>query len=199
MEIVSKWHGTKSPLKAKVKRCDWFATSPDTYCPSNAIGGVTFHRWIEFILLMSTTWRRTSGLFVPGVGYRTERVSGNELSLPPLKPWTVITAPVANHGYVILPTFVSSKDAKRMRVPSLELHIASDVSNISSAMRVERDERKLNVIDLFSGRIELVVVRVDRISFPVASQQNESKLIWPERTKWLMLATRFINEMLTQC
>lgn len=106
-----------------------------TYCPSNVIGGVTFHRWIAFILLMSTIWRRTSGLFVPGVGYRTDRVSGNVLPPPPPpKPWTVITAPVANHGYVIVPTFVSSNDANIMCVPSSELQIASGVANISSAM-----------------------------------------------------------------
>lgn len=118
-----------------------------TYCPSSVIGGVTFQRCIAFILLRSTIWRRTSGLFVPGVGYRTDRVSGNVLPPPPPpKPWTVITAPVANHGYVIVPTFVSSNDANIMCVPSSELQIASGVSNISSAMCKRNGRRQKSKI-----------------------------------------------------
>lgn len=66
-----------------------------TYCPSSVIGGVTENCWIELVLLTLTIHRWMSGFFEPGVGYRTVRVSGNDV-LPKL--CTAITAPESNHG-----------------------------------------------------------------------------------------------------
>lgn len=111
-----------------------------TYCPSNVIGGVTGHCWNVLELLTSTIHSWTSGLTVPGVGYRTVRVSGNELPPPILD--TAITAPVANHGYAIVPTCVSLNDTNIICVPSSEVQIASGVVKISSAKRNEKRERK---------------------------------------------------------
>lgn len=102
----------------------------NTHCPSNAMGGITFQRIISLVLVTSSIHRRTSGLAVPGVGYRTVRVSGND-DVPPI-PLAVIFAPDANHGYVIMPTLVSLNDAYMMCVPSAESQIAVGSLNISS-------------------------------------------------------------------
>lgn len=118
----------------------------NTYCPSNAIGGVTCHLSISVTFVISITQRCTSGLMLPGVGYRTLRVSGNEL--PPLTPLVAITEPVANHGYVIMPTLVSLNEAYTMWVPSSELQIASGAANISS---VKANKHRFNYF--FSGSL----------------------------------------------
>lgn len=85
---------------------------------------------------MSSTHNSTFGLTVPGVGYLTFRVSGNELPVP--TPPAAIIAPEANQGYVIIPTSLSLKDAYIKWLPSGEDHIASGSANISSA-RQKRD------------------------------------------------------------
>lgn len=106
----------------------------DTHCPSNAIGGKTFQRRISLVLVTSSIHSRTSGLAVPGVGYRMVRVSGNELALP--IPLAVILAPDANHGQLIIPTLVSLNEAYMTCVPSAELQIASGALNISSVLQL---------------------------------------------------------------
>lgn len=115
-----------------------------TYCPSKLLGAVTGHWWNKLVLLTSIIHSWTSGLVEPGVGYRIVRVSGNEL-LPPIL-CTAITAPVANHGYAIVPTCVSLNDANIMCVPSSEVQIASGVAKISSVkttkIETNRNETK---------------------------------------------------------
>lgn len=100
-----------------------------TYCPSNMSGGLTGHFCNALGLLTLTIHRSTSGFRDPGVGYRTVRVSGNDVLLILC---TAITAPVSNHGYTIVPTWVSLNDANIICDPSSELQIASGVANISS-------------------------------------------------------------------
>lgn len=100
-----------------------------TYCPSNVIGGLTGHLCNALVSLTLTIHNWMSGFFEPGVGYRTVRVSGNDVLLTLC---TAITAPVSNHGYTIVPTSVSLNDANIICDPSSELQIASGVANISS-------------------------------------------------------------------
>lgn len=104
------------------------------------IGGVTGHCWNTLVLLTSTIHSWTSGLTVPGVGYRMVFVSGNEL--PPPILCTAITAPEVNHGYAIVPTCVSLNDANIICVPSSEVQIASGVAKISSATSEKRKNGK---------------------------------------------------------
>lgn len=67
-----------------------------TYCPSSVIGGVTDHFcMVVLVLPIFTIQRWTSGFAEPGVGYRTVRVSGNDVLL---ELCTAITAPLSNHG-----------------------------------------------------------------------------------------------------
>lgn len=93
------------------------------------MGGVTGDCVIELILVTSTIHSRTSGLIAPGVGYRTVRVSGNDV-LPKL--CTAITAFESNQGYTIVPTWVSLNCTNIICDPSSELQIASGVVKISS-------------------------------------------------------------------
>lgn len=100
-----------------------------TYCPSNVIGGLTGHFCNALGSLTLTIHNWMSGFLEPGVGYRTVRVSGNDVLLTLC---TAITEPVSNHGYTIVPTSVSLNDANIICDPSSELQIASGVANISS-------------------------------------------------------------------
>lgn len=101
-----------------------------SYCPSNDGGG-----WIQKCrtsvkFVKSNNHKVTSGLSVPGVGYRCDRWTGKEPLL--VRPPAGITVFDENHGKVIVPTFVSLNDAYRSRVPSFDTQIAFWVSNISS-------------------------------------------------------------------
>lgn len=91
---------------------------------------------MSVVLEISIIHMVTSGLTVPGVGYLTFLVSGNEL--PEIIPPAAMIAPEANHGYVIIPTLVSLKEANIRCVPSGDDQIASGSLNISSIMMNEK-------------------------------------------------------------
>lgn len=102
-----------------------------TNCPSRTGGGFNCHlRISDVVFEISAIHMVTSGLTVPGVGYLTFLVSGNEL--PEIIPLAAIIAPDANHGYVIIPTLVSLKDAYIKCEPSGDDQMASGSLNISS-------------------------------------------------------------------
>lgn len=103
------------------------------YCPSKESGGLTENRCMSVTLLMSAIQSSTSGLRVPGVGYRTVLDAGN---MPPLsRPEAVKIVADENQGYTIWPTFVSLNEAYMIWVPSREPQTAGLSKNISSGKK----------------------------------------------------------------
>lgn len=121
----------RNPCKRAVRKYKYIYTNHfNTHWPSRAGGGFRRKYCMSVKLLASTTQSVTSGFVVPGVGYRTFLVSGNELSDD--IPLPAIIPPDASHGYVIILTLLSLKEAYMKCVPSCEPHIASGFSKISS-------------------------------------------------------------------